>query len=159
MLGDLAPGGADAQLVRAARRLIHVFSVTLPAPLPPDEKEAESRCFWQAEEIRYETQAELLRLLQLLARHYSTAVLSMHPTVLSDATRVLTFAAIAAVADAVARRVACDVPSWWCLHYAGKSAGPRTLRLRRRRARRRVGGDALPRRHARRAAHAGARLL
>lgn len=44
--------------------------------------------------------------------------------VLSDAARVLTLGCIAAIADAVARRVACDTPSLLALHYSGEAPGP-----------------------------------
>ena len=37
---------------------------------------------------------------------------------------MLTFAAMAAVADAVLRMVACDAPSALSLHYSGRAAGP-----------------------------------
>jgi len=37
---------------------------------------------------------------------------------------MLTFAAMAAVADAVLRMVACDAPSALSLHYSGRADGP-----------------------------------
>ena len=41
-----------------------------------------------------------------------------------DAVRMLTFAAMAAVADAVLRMVATDAPSALSLHYSGAAEGP-----------------------------------
>lgn len=51
-------------------------------------------------------------------------VLSTKPSVLSDATRILTLAGLAALADAVARRAAFDAPSAFCLQYSGAASGP-----------------------------------
>ena len=111
------PGALRATLLE------HLFWRALPVPRPPHGPEGEA-CFWRASPMRAETQLEILRLLRLLSRHYAAAVLGLRQTVVSDAARVLTMSAIAAVADAVARRVASDVPSWFCLHYSGAAAGP-----------------------------------
>ena len=81
-------------------------------------------CFWWRRGMRAATQLELLRLLSLLSRHYATVVLSMNPTVLSDASRILTFASFAALADAVVRRTASDCPSAFSLQYSGAATGP-----------------------------------
>eukprot|EP00951_Prasinocladus_malaysianus_P005959 scaffold42130_cov47-Prasinocladus_malaysianus.AAC.1 len=53
---------------------------------------------------------ELLRLLALLSRHLAAACLSLTTTKSFDASRILASAGIAAVADAVMRKVAHDVP-------------------------------------------------
>lgn len=100
----------------------HLFTETLPAPLPPNTHS--SGCFWLVNEMNRATQVELLRLLHLCARHYSTAVLSMQQTETSDAARLLILACICAIADAVCRR--CDglAPSSFCLHYSGAAPGP-----------------------------------
>ena len=74
--------------------------------------------------MRCESQLDLMRLLQLVCRHFTAAVLSTRTTVLSDAARILTLACLAAIADAVARRTACDVPSLFAQHYAGIAPGP-----------------------------------
>ena len=111
------PGALRATLLE------HLFWRALPVPRPPHGPEGDA-CFWRASPMRAETQLEFLRLLRLLSRHYAAAVLGLRQTVVSDAARVLTMSAIAAVADAVARRVASDVPSSFCLHYSGAAAGP-----------------------------------
>lgn len=46
------------------------------------------------------------------------------PAAVPPQTRMLVFAAITAIADAVLRRVACDVPSALSLHYSGEADGP-----------------------------------
>ena len=102
----------------------HIFTHALPAPLPPSPSGPTAACFWQREPIRYETQLDLLRLLQHIHSHFLTATFSTRPTVLSDAARLLTLACIAAIADALARRTACDVPSLFSLHYSGDAPGP-----------------------------------
>jgi hypothetical protein len=48
----------------------------------------------------------------------------MRASVHADAARILTLSCLAAVADAVARRTACDVPSLFSLHYSGEAPGP-----------------------------------
>ena len=104
----------------------HVMTRVIPLPLPLDRPGAETNCFWRCIPMRYETQADLLRLLQMLARHFSCAALSLKITRSFDAARILTTGCIAIVADAVLRRTACDVPSWFCRHYAGDADGPTT---------------------------------
>lgn len=74
--------------------------------------------------MRYETQADLLRLLSLLSQHYSAVACSLTVTRSFDATRLCTLAAIAAITDKVMRVVACDIPSHLSLHYSGQAEGP-----------------------------------
>ena len=74
--------------------------------------------------MRYETQADLLRSLHIVAQHFSCASLSLRLTRSFDAVRILTMAALSTIADAVLRVVACDVPSELSLHYSGKADGP-----------------------------------
>ncbi len=59
----------------------------------------------------HETQLAVLHALGMLARHLACACLSMRPTRALDAARCITFACMAAVADAVMRVVASDFPS------------------------------------------------
>ena len=73
----------------------HLFTMVLPMPRPPGSK---VKCFWTEQEIRHETQADILRLLSMLSRHYAASCLSLKVTRSFDATRILTFAAIAAIA-------------------------------------------------------------
>jgi hypothetical protein len=97
-------------------------------PLARDHPLCKTRCFWSASDgsrpIRYETQADILRLLNLVSRHYAAASLSIRNTRSFDAARIITFACIATVTDAVIRRIACDVPSQFSLHYSGLAEGP-----------------------------------
>ena len=73
---------------------------------------------------RYETQAQLLRLLSLLAQHHAAATLCLHLTRDLDAARIVTVACVAAAADAILRMRAVDTPSALSEHYAGRMAGP-----------------------------------
>ena len=106
----------------------HLFTHVIPMPLARDHPLRTSRCFWGASNgsrpIRYETQADILRLLDLVSRHYAAASLSIRTTRSFDAARIITFACIATVTDAVIRRIACDVPSQFSLHYSGEAEGP-----------------------------------
>jgi hypothetical protein len=74
--------------------------------------------------MRYETQQDILRLLNLLTRHYACAALSLKVTRSFDAERILTFACMASIADVVLRTSACDVPAASSLHYSGEAHGP-----------------------------------
>jgi hypothetical protein len=90
----------------------HLFTNVLPIPLPPDNSGAKSpHCFWTSSEMRHETQTALLHSLGLLARHLACACLSLRPSRALDAERMIAFACIAAIADAVMRTIATDVPS------------------------------------------------
>jgi hypothetical protein len=80
-----------------------VLVQTLPLPLPLDHPQRASRCFWASEEMRYETQATLLRLLALVARHHAAASMCLELTRELDAARIVSMACLAAVADAVMR--------------------------------------------------------
>jgi hypothetical protein len=61
--------------------------------------------------LRHETQVSLLHALGLAARHLACACLSVRATRALDAARCVTFACIAAMADAAVRIVAADFPS------------------------------------------------
>eukprot|EP00854_Cymbomonas_tetramitiformis_P005006 gene5006-6098_t len=104
--------------------LHHVFLAVVPLPLPLRHPARASRCFWASQSVRYETQADVLGLLRLLGRHYAAAALAMPADRSLDALRVLTAAAMAAIADAMCRKKACDVASPFCLHYSGDARGP-----------------------------------
>ena len=79
---------------------------------------------WKGGTMRYETQADLLRLLSTLTQHYAAVSLGLTVTRSFDATRLCTFGAMAAITDIVLRIRACDVPSQLSLHYAGTGEGP-----------------------------------
>jgi hypothetical protein len=71
---------------------------------------------WHGAEVLYETQLEILRLLLSLSRLYAAAVLSLPPTRTLESSRLVTCAAMAAVADRMIRLRATDIPSLLCLH-------------------------------------------
>lgn len=102
----------------------HLFVRVIPIPLPITSPNRESQCFWHAQPMRYETQADILRLLNMLCRHFATASLSVKSTRSGDAIRILTFSCMATICDAALRKIAYDIPSQSSLHYSGKAPGP-----------------------------------
>ena len=102
----------------------HLITRVIPLPLPLNHPNRETKCFWASQPMRYETQADLLRLLDLLNRHYAACSLSLRVTRSFDAVRMLTSACIAAITDCVLRTRACDIPSLLSLHYSGQAEGP-----------------------------------
>ena len=104
--------------------LEHLFVRVIPLPLPITHKKRDTECFWHAQPMRFETQADILRLLSLLSQHFATASLSVKSTRSGDAVRMLTFACMATVCDAALRKIACDIPSQSSLHYSGRAKGP-----------------------------------
>ena len=104
--------------------LEHLFVRVIPLPLPITHKSRDTQCFWHAQWMRYETQADILYLLSKLSIHFATASLSVKSTRSGDAVRMLTFACIATVCDATLRKIACDIPSQSSLHYSGRAKGP-----------------------------------
>lgn len=105
--------------------IAHLFTQVLPLPLPATSPLAD-RCFWGSQKMTHDTQSAILHSLALLSRHFAAACLSLKATRTSDATRTVTFSCIAAIADAVLRVEATDVPSQLSLHYSGRAAGPVT---------------------------------
>jgi len=106
--------------------IVHLFVHVLPAPLPLTHPERATKCFWASTATTYEIQAEILRTLNLLLRHFSAAALSISVTQTFDAARLLTIANFAAIADAVLRLRVDDAPSAFMQHYAGYAEGPVT---------------------------------
>ena len=102
----------------------HLFMRVIPIPLPINHADRNKLCFWHAQPIRSEMQSMILRQLNLIARHFAAASLSVKATRSGDATRMLTFAVISAVCDACLRKVAVDVPSALSLQYSGEAVGP-----------------------------------
>lgn len=72
----------------------HVFTHVLPLPLPHNHPDKATKCFWSSRQkgMRYETQVDILRLLEMVARHFSAASLSLRITRSFDAARVITMA-------------------------------------------------------------------
>lgn len=56
--------------------LHHLFVRVIPLPMPINHPERDTKCFWHAQDMRYETQADILRLVDMLGRHFATATLS-----------------------------------------------------------------------------------
>lgn len=102
----------------------HLMIRVLPLPLPHNHPECAARCFWSSQPVRYETQVDILRLTELLCRHYAAASLSLNVTRSFDATRMLVMGCLATVADVTARVHASDRPSKFSLHYSGAVPGP-----------------------------------
>ena len=102
----------------------HLFTRVIPLPLPVSHPDRDQQCFWHAQPIRHETQADILRILNLLSKHFATASLSVKSTRSGDAVRMLTFACMATVCDAALRKLASDIPAIVSLHYSGRALGP-----------------------------------
>ena len=113
----------DTFCIRAAL-IQNLFTEVLPVPLPFDHPQRPHKCFWASQGIRYETQTDILRLLNQVCRHFLAAVFSLRVTRSFDAARLVTMGCILAVADAAMRLVATDIPSQLALHYSGAAAGP-----------------------------------
>lgn len=97
----------------------HVFTNVIPVPLPHDSKHKD-KCLW-SKPMRYETQIDILHSLRQVSRHFAACSLSLKATRSFDAARILVMSVIATMADNVVRTVACDVPSLFSLHMAGRS--------------------------------------
>jgi len=95
----------------------HVFTRVLPVPLSPTHPHLD-KCMWR-KAMRYETQLDVLRLVQHLSRLYTAAIMSLPLTRALDATRMLTVTAMAAIVDYVVRVCATDYPSMFSLHMEG----------------------------------------
>eukprot|EP00282_Hemiselmis_andersenii_P003616 CAMPEP_0114175922 /NCGR_PEP_ID=MMETSP0043_2-20121206/37214_1 /TAXON_ID=464988 /ORGANISM="Hemiselmis andersenii, Strain CCMP644" /LENGTH=257 /DNA_ID=CAMNT_0001274191 /DNA_START=9 /DNA_END=778 /DNA_ORIENTATION=- len=108
-----------------ASMITHLFTQVLPLPLPPGGGD-KGRCMWRDSGMTYDTQSSCLHSLSLIARHFAAVCLSLKATRTTDASRTVTFAAIAAITDALMRVRATDVPSALSLHYAGAAGGPVT---------------------------------
>jgi len=100
----------------------HLFLRVLPPPLPRNDA---SRCFWASAgaTITSDTQGAILKWIGLLCRQYVAASLSVPIDRSFDAMRMLTLAAMAAIADAVLRCKAHDAPSALSLQYSGRAEG------------------------------------
>ncbi|GBE62026.1 EF hand family protein [Babesia ovata] len=110
----------------------HVLFEVLPLPLPiPVRNEDGSMpapgqviCFWANGAIEQETQVDILRLLQMLARHVAVTYCSLIRTRTIEGEKAIMLGAICAITDAVIRKVAVDTPSHVSLLYSGKGNGP-----------------------------------
>jgi len=100
----------------------NLFTVVLPLPLPYNDAKKNQEIWMQP--IRYETQVDMMHTLAQIANHYAACSFSIEVSRAFDATRILTMAAIVTIADAIMRQVATDIPSQFCIHYAGQAPGP-----------------------------------
>ena len=96
----------------------HLFSNVIPMPLPAHHPKRATQCFWHSQPMRYETQADLLRLLNVVGQHFAAASLSLRLNRSFDAVRILIMASLVTVSDAILRVKASDIPSQLSLHYA-----------------------------------------
>ncbi|CAJ1373459.1 unnamed protein product [Effrenium voratum] len=96
----------------------------LPMPLPLDHPKA-SGCFWM-QEMKQETKADLMRHLFLIARHFAAVCCTLRASRETDGARVVVSAAIAAIMDALLRRVLVGPlhGSLASRHYSGLAEGP-----------------------------------
>lgn len=101
-----------------------LITSVIPLPLPFSHVHDRRQCFWMREPIRYETQADLLRLLNMVGRHFAACCFSVRATRAFDAVRLVVVACIATLADVLMRLRAVDVPSLFCLNYSGEAEGP-----------------------------------
>ncbi|GFE55264.1 EF hand family protein, putative [Babesia ovis] len=110
----------------------HVLFDVLPLPLPIPMRNEDGTmpepgqvlCFWANGDIELETQVDILRLLQMLARHVAVAYCSLLRTRTIEGEKAIMLGAICAIADAVIRKIAVDTPSHISLMYSGKGQGP-----------------------------------
>ena len=93
------------------------------APLTPDEEEP---CLWDAP-ITYELQMELVTTLRRLTQHFIAAAMSQQQSRSLDAVCVTVCGCMAAIADAVLRRRAYDLPSEVCSHLMGQTRDGKQL--------------------------------
>ena len=103
--------------------ITHLFLRVLPVPLPPGRADHPAECFWASATLTADTQGTILRWLGTLCRHFAAASLAVPLGRSFDAARMLVFASIAALVDAVLRAKACDTPTILSTHYGGHVAG------------------------------------
>ncbi|EDO05622.1 uncharacterized protein BBOV_IV000220 [Babesia bovis T2Bo] len=110
----------------------HVLFEVLPLPLPIPMRNEDGTmpdpgkvlCFWANGDIELETQVDILRLLQMIARHVAIAYCSLIRTRTIEGEKAIMLGVICAIADAVTRKIAVDTPSHVSLIYSGKGQGP-----------------------------------
>jgi thiol-disulfide isomerase/thioredoxin len=100
----------------------YTFTQLLPLPKPADDVAA-SNCIWLNSQVLYAQQLDLMLLLQRIMEHFVAAAFSVDHTRAMDGVRMVVPACIAAVADAVMRKTAQDIPSEVCMHLAGGIRG------------------------------------
>eukprot|EP01038_Epipyxis_sp_PR26KG_P004031 gene4031-5768_t len=86
----------------------------------------EQYCMWD-EEIGYELQVELLITLQRITEHFAAAAMSINQSRPFDAVCIIVSGCLAALSDAIIRKIATDEPSEMCSHLMGKTITGRQL--------------------------------
>ena len=97
------------------------YALTVVLPMPNSDPKF---CFWRTQEMRRETQLNLLFLIRRLCRIYSAATAKVQESRGLIAIRSTALACAACVADAICRVVAVDDPSTFALHYSALCEGP-----------------------------------
>ena len=97
------------------------YAVTVMLPMPNSDPRY---CFWRKNDMRRETQLNLLFLIRRICRIYSAATVCVQQSRGLVAIRSITFASAACIADAICRVKAVDDPSTFALHYSGLCEGP-----------------------------------
>jgi len=95
----------------------HTFVHVVPTPKPL-YSQAGSSCIWRTE-VRYALQLDVLILLQRIIEHFTASAMSIRGSKSFDATKIIVPGCIAAIADAVMRKKATDIPSEVSLHLMG----------------------------------------
>ena len=85
-----------------------------------------SECIWDAP-ITYELQVDIMHTLHRLIEHFSAAALSIQQSRSFDAVCIVVPGCIAAIADAVMRKLASNEPSEICSHLMGRTVDGRQL--------------------------------
>jgi len=103
------------------------------APLPDfaaglanEQEFVNEPCIWD-QPITYELQVELLLELQRITEHFGASVFSIQQDRSFDSVVIVVMGAIAAIADAIIRRRANDLPSEVCSHLMGQTRDGRQL--------------------------------
>lgn len=86
----------------------------------------EMDCIWDAP-ITYELQVELLMTLRLLIEHFAAAAMSIQQSRPFDGVCIVVPGCIAAISDAIMRKIAINEPSEVCSHLMGRTVGGRQL--------------------------------
>ena len=123
VLGNQMQHVSNTYLIRIAM-IQHLVTAVIPLPLPANHPQRDKQCFWASQPMQYETQADLLRLLSMVCRHFAACCFSIRVTRSFDAVRLVVVACLATLADAVMRVRTSDVPSLLCDSYSGQCAGP-----------------------------------
>jgi len=88
----------------------HTFTRVVPVPKPQSAGAAYQSCVW-AQPVIYAYQLDVLVLLQRLIEHFASSAFSIQATRSFDAVKIIVPACMAAIADAMMRKIATDIPA------------------------------------------------